>query len=54
MGRKQTKEKPTPWSVGQPLTFPVIRPHVQRVPNQAMDEAIREPFQGKQAKRKKK
>jgi len=53
MGRKQTKAKPTPWNIGQPLTFPVIRPRIQRIANQTVDEAMRGPFQGKRSKRKK-
>jgi hypothetical protein len=47
MGRKQRKAKPTPWNIGQPLTFPVIRPRIQRIANQTVDEAMRGPFQGK-------
>jgi hypothetical protein len=54
MARKPTKEKPTPWTIGQPLTFPVIRPSIQRIANQAVDEAIGGPFQNKRSKRKKK
>jgi len=54
MTRKQAKEKPTPWNIGQPLTFPLIRPHIQGAANQAMDEAIGGPFQNKRSKRKKK
>jgi hypothetical protein len=54
MANKHRKEKATQWNVGQPLTFPVIRPPIQRAANEAMDEAIRGPFQGKSSKRKKK
>jgi hypothetical protein len=54
MIRKPTKEKPTPWNIGQPLIFPVIRPRIQRVANEAVDEAIGGPFQTKRSKRKKK
>jgi hypothetical protein len=51
---KHRKQKATEWNVGQPLTFPVIRPRIQRTANETMDEAIRGPFQGKSSKRKKK
>jgi hypothetical protein len=54
MVSKHRKEKTTEWNVGQPLTFPVIRPRIQRAANEAMDEAIKGPFQGKLSKRKKK
>jgi hypothetical protein len=54
MGRNETKAKPTAWNIGQPLTFRVIRPRIQRIASQAVDEAVRGPFQVKQSKRKKK
>jgi len=53
MERKQTKEKPTPWNVGQPLTFPVIRANIQRENLEPCMIPSRESFHGKQAKRKK-
>ena len=54
MTRKQAKEKPTPWNIGQPLTFPLIRPHIQRENLEPWMIPSRESFHGKQAKRKKK
>jgi hypothetical protein len=51
MGRNETKAKPTAWNIGQ---FRVIRPRIQRIARQAVDEAVRGPFQVKQSKRKKK
>jgi hypothetical protein len=54
MTRKQAKEKPTPWNIGQPLMFPLIRSNIQRAANQAVDEAMGGPFQNKRSKRKKK
>jgi len=54
MATKQRKEKATEWNVGQRLMFPVIRPAIQRAANEAMDEAIKGPFQGKLSKLKRK
>jgi hypothetical protein len=54
MAKKQTKQKSTEWNVGQPLTFPVLRPRIQQAANQAVDEAIRGSFNGTRPKRKKK
>jgi len=53
MTPKQAKEKPTPWNIGQPLTFPLIRRHIQRAANQAVDDAIGGPFQNKRKRKKK-
>jgi hypothetical protein len=46
MGRNETKAKPTAWNIGQ---FRVIRPRIQRIARQAVDEAVRGPFQVKQS-----
>jgi len=54
MASKQIKKKPSEWNVGQPLTFPVIRPRIQRAANRAVDEAMRGSLKGKASRRKKK
>jgi hypothetical protein len=54
MVSKHTKEKTTGGMSVNHSTFPVIRPRIQRAANEAVDEAIRGPFQGKSSKRKKK
>jgi len=57
MAKKQTKQTSTTiteWRVGQPLAWPVSASGIKRAAREAVNEAMRGPFNPKREKRKKK